>query len=195
MVLTRVVVLLLLIGINLFCANPSQAEGSTDSNSADSTYVGLDVTSNQIKINGATFVPLSIRARLGLTVMPSETFPVSLESQFGFGATDATQSMAGTPVTLKVSNLLGIYLRGDLRLMQNGSLYVLLGAASAQLSGSFGNNTALPNNNTDTGYSYGAGISYKLPWKLQGYLEYMNFVDGDRFSLSGVGLGVTHRIE
>lgn len=187
MPLYRFALFILLIFSALFVAPLSHAE--------DSTYMGLDVTSATLDIGNVSYSPTTMRARIGLTILPDMVPAISLESHVGFSVVDDTQKISGTDVTVKLTTYLALYARGDFHLGKSASIYLLLGAASAQLSGPFGSVSGLPNDDTESGYSYGVGASYKLPWKMKLYLEYNNFVDGNSFSVSGVGLGVIRSIE
>lgn len=180
-------VLLLLVTLSVLISPLSFAEGTT--------YLGLDVTAATLDISNTHYSPTTMQARLGLTILPDMTPAISLESHVGFGVADDTQTIAGSDVTLKLATYLGFYVRGDFNLGQSASLYLLLGAASAQLSGPFGSMSSLPNDDTESGYSYGVGASYQLPWDMKLYLEYTNFMDANSFSVSGVGLGVTRSID
>lgn len=165
------------------------------SHADDSTYMGLDVTSATLDIGNVSYTPTTMRARIGLTLFPDMVPAISLESHVGFSVADDTQKISGSDVTVKLTTYLGLYARGDFHLGKSASVYLLLGAASAQLSGPFGTVSGLPNDDTESSYSYGLGASYKLPWKMKLYLEYDNFIDGNSFSVSGIGLGVIRSIE
>ena len=181
-------VLLVLLSLSAITLSPQSYAENT-------TYLGLDVTGITLDIGNTSFSPTTMQARLGLTILPDITPAISLESHVGFGVTDDTQTIGGSEVTLKLATYLGFYVRGDFNLGQSASLYLLLGAASAQLSGPFGSVSSLPNDDTESGYSYGVGASYRLPWDMKVYVEYTNFVDANSFSVSGVGLGVTRSID
>ena len=168
---------------------------SPNSRADDTAYAGVDLNGMTLDISNASYSPKTVGARVGLTIFPDMVPAISLESHMGVGVGDDTQAINGSNVKVRLATYLGIYVRGDFNLMQKGSLYLLLGAASAQLSGPFGSNNALPNDDTDSGYSYGVGASYTLPWDLKLYLEYTQLVDGNSFRVSGIGLGVTHSIE
>lgn len=186
------IILFLLVTLSTFVISPLSHAAQDKSKT---TYLGLDVTSATLDIGNASYSPMTMQARLGVTILPEMTPTISLESHVGFSVADDTQTISGNDVTLKLATYLGLYVRGDFNLGQSASLYLLLGAASAQLSGPFGTAAGLPNDDTESGYSYGVGASYRLPWDMKLYLEYTNFVDGDSFSVSGVGLGVTRSID
>lgn len=185
-----------------------------------------DTTSSKLMRDEETYSPLTMRARLGLTILP-DFFPViSLESHLGFDLTDDTQKVhyndtsstrtvvtdsstattvsdTTTPVTttlkskdvtLKLDAYVGFYVRGDFRITQDAAAYLLMGIASAQLSGPFGD-YGLPNDDTESGLSYALGGTYQLPWDLKLYLEASQLINGDHFNISGVALGVTADIK
>jgi opacity protein-like surface antigen len=188
--LHRIVLAALLALACVFITPDSRAE---DSRSEGNAYVGMDVTMATLDISNATFAPTTLRGRLGLTILPEMVPAISLESHLGFGVTDDTQTIQGADVTLKLATYLGFYVRGDFKVMEDATAYLLLGMASAQLSGPLGSG-GLPNDDTEAGYSYGVGATYQLPWDLKAYLEYASIVDGDNFTVTGIGLGVTRAL-
>lgn len=185
--LHRVVLVAVLFFSGVLMVPPSRAENNT--------YLGLDVNTATLDISGVSYTPVTLRGRLGVTILPEMVPAISLESQMGFALNEDSQTINGSPVSVKLATYLGFYVRGDFKVMNSATAYVLLGMATAQLSGPFGSSGNLPNDDTEAGYSYGVGVSYQIPWDMKAYVEYTSIVDGDSFAVSGIGLGVTRRID
>lgn len=198
----------------------------TNSVSTSGTNTTTDTTtSSQLMRDEETYSPLTLRARLGLTILPDFYPVVSLESHLGFDLTDDTQkvhyndtsftrsivrdgsntilsdttsatvtTLQSKDVALKLDAFVGFYVRGDFRITEDANAYLLLGVASAQLSGPFGN-YGLPTDDTESGLSYGLGGTYQLPWSLKAYIEATQLLDGPHYKISGVAIGVMADIE
>ena len=162
---------------------------------AQQGYVGLDMNFVSMDVAGATFAPMTARGRIGLTILADSNPMISLESHMGFDITDDTQRVQGTPVTLELDTYVGLYVRGDLLIGDRGSAYLSLGMASAQISGPVGTG-GLPNDDTESSLSFALGGSYVLPWwGLTTFVEVTQIVNGDNLSITGIGFGVSTKIE
>ena len=164
---------------------------------AEQAYTGLDVNFISMDVANASFAPVTVRGRIGLTILPDMYPTISLESHLGFDMSDDTQRVQGSPVTLELDTYVGIYVRGDFPFGEKAGAYISLGMASAQLSGPFGNSgNGLPNDDTESGLSYNLGATYVLPWwGLTSFVEASQIVNGTHFSIGGFGVGIIAKIK
>lgn len=167
---------------------------AADEQQAADTYVGLDLNFTSIDVANTRFSPLTMQARIGLTILPDIYPRLTLESRLGFDLSDDTQTIQGNEVTLTLDAYVGFYLRGDFSITDDAAAYLSLGVASAQMKGPFGS-AGLPNDDTETSLSYALGGSYRLPWAMSVYIEASQLLDGEHFKISGLALGVTADIE
>lgn len=170
------------------------ADVLADDTQTGDTYVGLDFNFNSLDVAKASFSPLTMQARIGLTILPDIYPRLTLESRLGFNLTDDTQTIQGNDVTVTLDSYVGFYVRGDFPVMDDAAVYLSLGVASAQLKGPFGSH-GLPNDDTESGLSYALGGTYQLPWDLKVYIEASQLLNGEHFNITGVAVGVTADIE
>ena len=164
----------------------SQAAYARDDNY---TYAGADVSYSNLSALGTTFNPINLRAKLGVALLP-DTIPVlAFETQFGFDLTDDTNTINGRDISLSINYFVGFYARLSYDIADFVSVYGLLGMAAAQLDG----NTIFLEDDTETGFSYGLGFMFTLPFDIDGSIEVMQLVNGNAFDIYTASIGASYK--
>ncbi len=153
------------------------------------TYAGLDVNYTNMKALGVTYNPINLRAKLGVLLMPDIIPALAFESQFGIDATDDTNTFNGTDVTLGINYYIGFYLRASFDVADFASIYGLLGMSAAQLNG----DTIFLEDDTESGFSYGLGFTFGLPFDIDGSIEVMQLVNGNAFDIYMASIGASYK--
>lgn len=193
----------------------------TVDNSATGGSITTTVVTTDHQMNGGTasFAPMTLRARLGLTILP-DLFPIiSLESHLGFDVSEDKQTVSYTEYTetstrvdsaapviinnvspdesvntaVRLDNYIGLYARADFPIIEQARVHLLLGWASAQFAGV--GRYGLPDDDTESSISYSVGGDYQLPWDMKGFFEYTQIISGSHYDVRGFGLGVTIEIK
>ena len=153
------------------------------------TYAGLDVNYINMEAMGVTYNPVNLRGKLGVLMLPDIIPALAFESQFGVDLTEATNTVNGTPVTLKLNYYVGFYARASYDVADFVSIYGLLGMAAAQLEG----DTVFLEDDTETGFSFGLGFTFSLPFNIDGGIEVMQLVNGNAFDIYMASLGASYK--
>ena len=154
------------------------------------TYAGVDLNVIAMDVDGETYMPTNLRAKLGLVMFPDLIPVLSFETHFGFSLTDDTATLDGNDATLWVGNYVGFYARASHEVEDIVNLYGLLGLSSAQLKG----DTGPLDHDTASGLSLGVGASFGLPFNLDGNVEIMQLVNGDSFNIFMLSFGVSYKL-
>ena len=153
------------------------------------TYAGADLNYSNMRAFGETFNPINLRAKLGVALLP-DTIPVlAFETQFGIDVTEDTNTINGADVSLSINYYVGFYARLSYDIADFVSVYGLLGLAAAQLDG----DTLGLQDDTETGFSYGLGFMFGLPFDIDGSIEVMQLVSGDAFDIYMASLGASYK--
>lgn len=169
-----------------FLALPSQSAYARDDSY---TYAGADLNYTNLSALGATFNPINMRAKLGVVLLPDIIPVLAFESQFGFDLTDDTNTINGRDVSLSINYFVGFYARASFDVADFASIYGLLGMAAAQLDG----NTIFLEDDTETGFSFGLGATFKMPLGIDANIEVMQLVNGDAFEIYMASIGASYK--
>ena len=153
------------------------------------TYAGVDLNYSNLSALGATYNPINLRAKLGVVLLP-DTIPVlAFETQFGFDLTDDTNTINGNDVSLSINYFVGFYARASYDFADFASIYGLLGMSAAQLEG----DTIFLEDDTETGFSFGLGATFAMPFDIDANIEVMQLVNGDAFEIYMASIGASYK--
>jgi len=154
----------------VFCSSPALAIDEYRS------YFGFDYLLTDFETDSGSSVDLdAVSARFGSYLNEN----VALEARLGFSASDDT--VAG--VTYELDNFVGVYARGIMP-YETVELYGIVGFTRVDL--------AIPGNpadGDDSGFSYGAGLDFKVGERLAIGLEYMMLIDSSDYELTTTNIG------
>ena len=153
------------------------------------TYAGADLNYSNLRALGETYNPINLRGKLGVVLLPDIIPVLAFETQFGFDLTEDTNTINGEEISLSINYYVGFYARLSYDIADFVSVYGLLGMAAAQLDG----NTILLQDDTETGFSYGLGFMFGLPFDIDGSIEVMQLVNGDAFEIYMASIGASYK--
>lgn len=130
--------------------------------------------------------PSALRGFLGYELNPN----LAVEGMAAFGMSDATVKFNGVAgdEKLEIDNAVGLYLKPKLKLNDDVEIFGRVGFASVKytLSGpSFASETY-----RDSGFSYGAGLSYAINPSTSLNADYMQYFSKDGIKVNGFTVGV-----
>ncbi|MEJ2179244.1 MAG: outer membrane beta-barrel protein [Gammaproteobacteria bacterium] len=155
----------------------------------DYTYAGVDLNYSNLDALGVTYNPITLRAKLGVVLLPDIVPLFAFETQFGVDIADDTNTINGQPVSLGINYYVGFYARASYEFADVASVYGLLGLSAAQLYG----NVILLGDDTETGLSFGLGATFSLPFDIDGSIEVMQLVNGDYFDIYMASIGASYK--
>jgi hypothetical protein len=155
----------------------------------DYTYAGVDLNYSNLDALGVTYNPITMRAKLGVVLLPDIVPLFAFETQFGVDIADDTNTINGQPVSLGINYYVGFYARASYEFADVASVYGLLGLSAAQLYG----NVILLGDDTETGLSFGLGATFSLPFDIDGSIEVMQLVNGDYFDIYMASIGASYK--
>ena len=155
----------------------------------DYTYAGVDLNYSSLDALGVTYNPITVRAKLGVVLLPDIVPLFAFETQFGVDIADDTNTINGQPVSLGINYYVGFYARASYEFADVASVYGLLGLSAAQLYG----NVILLGGDTETGLSFGLGATFNLPFDIDGSIEVMQLVNGDYFDIYMASIGASYK--
>lgn len=179
------VAVLFLVALNL----PFNAALAQEFDDGTYTYAGADINFISMDALNATYNPINMRARLGVILLPDLIPVLALESHFGFGLTDDTNTFDGQDITFGVNYYVGVYARASHEVADFVSVYGLLGAAVAQLNG----DTIFVQDDTKSSLSFGLGAIFKAPLDIDVDVEVMQLIGSDVFDIYMVSLGASYK--
>ncbi|WP_455223150.1 outer membrane beta-barrel protein [Kaarinaea lacus] len=153
------------------------------------TYAGADVNFMNLDALNATYNPINMRAKLGVILLPDLIPVLALETHFGFGLTNDTNTFNGQDIELGVDYYVGIYARASHEVADFVSVYGLLGAAVAQLDG----DTLFVKDDTKSSLSYGLGAIFKAPLDIDVSIEVMQLIGSDVYDVYMASLGASYK--
>ncbi|RMD60513.1 porin family protein [Candidatus Parcubacteria bacterium] len=118
----------------------------------------------------------------------------AVELRGGFGVGDSSNSYGNLSYTSKIDNVFGVYAIAQAPIANNFNLYALAGGTHVKesLSGTLGTLSASLSG-SDSGFSFGAGLSYGLSSEQRITLEYTSFLRGSNYDATGLSLGIESR--
>ncbi len=131
--------------------------------------------------------PAAIRGILGYELNPN----LAIEGMVAFGMSDATVKVNGQNVTdekFKINNAVGVYIKPKTKL--NDSLEIFARAGYARVKATASTVGIESDSNTESSFSYGAGMSYAISPKAAVNVDYMQYLSKDGFKVNGFTLGI-----
>lgn len=160
-----------LIGL-VFCSSPALAIDEYRS------YFGFDYLLTDFEPDSGEAVDLdAVSARFGSYLNEN----VALEARLGVSASDDTVSGD----TYELDNFVGVYARGIVP-YETVELYGIVGFTRVDLAINVPGHSA---DGDDSGFSYGAGLDFKVGERLAIGLEYMLLIDSSDYELSTTNIG------
>ena len=140
----------------------------------ESSVGGLDFSSK----------PSNVRGIIGYELNSN----LAVEGMLGLSAQDSSVKVNGinSGVKAEVDNMVGVFVKPKIEVVEGLELFGRLGAARTKLS--VGNET-----DSATSVAYGLGASYKLNSALSLNADYMTYHDKDDTTLKGVTVGVGYK--
>ena len=111
----------------------------------------------------------------------------AFEGRIGIGIADETQTILGTPITVELDNMFGIYAIGIAPVSKDVDIYGLIGFTDGELTVS-GPGGSL--SGSDSGVSFGFGVDFAASGKVSWNVEYVSYIDEDFIDdISSISIG------
>lgn len=167
--------------ISALCAISSQTAMAQEHN-----YAGAMIQRVEYKPDGGDgATPTAIAMIIGRQFNPNFAGEIRL------GTNLASANVGDTDITVEVSSYFGLYARGLIPVSDTVTFYGLLGYTNGS------SRVRLPNgyseSSSDSNVSYGFGADFKLSRSMSAGVEWGNFVRGDGYELSALGLNVKYQ--
>lgn len=149
-------------------------------------YTSTNATQN-IYGDGIKASPSALRGFLGYELNPN----LAVEGMVAFGMSDATVKVNGvsaTGVKLEIDNAFGLYLKPKAKLNDQVEIFGRVGFARVKgtiSAAGFGSES-----DSDSSFSYGAGLSYAINPTTSLNADYMQYRSKDGFKVNGFTFGV-----
>ncbi len=149
-------------------------------------YVG---TTAKGKDDGDSFKssPAAFRGILGHELNPN----LAIEGMLAVGVGDANVKLNGERlpnVKYEIDNAVGLYLKPKTKLNDNVEIFARAGFARARATATAVGVTSV--GNSESSFSYGAGMSYAISPKTALNVDYMQYLNKDGFKVNGFTFGV-----
>ncbi|KAF0279929.1 hypothetical protein BA897_04115 [Spiribacter roseus] len=154
---------------------------------AQQGYVGFSIGSVDVDIEGyPTATPTAFISHFGGEV--NEYF--SYEFRVGNGIADDDIDVLGSNVDVSLNPFYGAYGIGRLPISDRISFYGLAGYTygETKFEGPGG-----VEEESESDLSYGVGGQIGLTDRITGFVEYVQYIDGSDFEVSGISVGGTYR--
>lgn len=155
------------------------------------TYGEIGYTSTTAKDNidgdGIKASPAAIRGIFGYELNTN----LAVEGMAAFGLGDSTVKFNGQNITgikLAIDNVLGLYLKPKTKLNERVEIFGRFGVA--RLKGTLTAAGYGTESDSDSGFSYGAGLSYAINPSTSINADYMSYMNKDGFKVNGFTFGV-----
>jgi outer membrane autotransporter protein len=154
------------------------------------TYAEVGITSATYKESESGLSlkssPQSFRGLLGYQLNNN----VAIEGMVGFGMSDDGVKVNGVSVpgvNFEVDDIVGIYAKGKVQLTEGLDAFARVGYARSKgtVSGNGFSESA-----SDSGFSYGVGLSYAINSKISVNLDYMSYLNKSDSKATGVTVGL-----
>ena len=131
--------------------------------------------------------PSAIRALVGMQLAPN----FAIEGMFAFGISDSSVKVNGqsfSDIKLGLDNAYGLYIKPKANFSDKLEVFGRLGFAkvkgTAKVDG-FGSETS-----SDSGFSFGGGLNYKISESTYLSGDYMQYVRKDSYRVNGFSFGL-----
>lgn len=115
---------------------------------------------------------------------------LAVEGRLGFGISDDTVNYAGTPVTVELDSVMGVYGMGHLPITENASIYGMVGFTRGELTGTSPTGSA---SEDDTDISFGFGADFRLNATTSINAEYAQYLDESGYDVTGIAIGASFK--
>ncbi|PIT77015.1 porin family protein [Limnohabitans sp. G3-2] len=153
-------------------------------------YGEVGYTTTRAKITGDGEVgkasPSALRGFLGYELNPN----LAVEGMAAFGMSDATVKVDGvaTEAKLEIDNAVGLYLKPKVKLNDDVEMFGRVGFA--RVKGTLSVPGLGSETYRDSGFSYGAGLSYAINPSTSLNADYMHYFSKDGIKVNGFTVGV-----
>jgi opacity protein-like surface antigen len=130
--------------------------------------------------------PSAIRGLLGYELHPN----LAVEGMLAFGLSDSDVSLNGRTVptvNIKIDSVTGIYLKPKMKLSDAFEVFARLGFADMKIKASA---PRYSESGSESGSSYGAGLSYAITSNYSVSADYMNYIDKNGGKADGWTVGL-----
>ena len=161
------------------CASDAMAQ-------KDQFYAELNYVLPTAKDSGLSVTPSVIGGRFGMKF----TDRVAGEVFLGTSASSDSVTVGGSSVDMKITDVVGLYLKGSLPVADKLNLFGRIGYTRARIKAS-SSGTSIAD--SDSGFSYGVGAQYDFTDKVYGMVDYMSFYDRNGTTITGPTVGVGYK--
>lgn len=148
-------------------------------------YAGVNFSIVEYEETGLDSVePTALVLRLGNEFTPN----LAVEGRLGFGLSEDSVNVFGTPVDVEVDNFFGLYLRG-IAPLGAVSLYGLIGYTDGELTAS-ANGVSISADDSDT--SYGVGADFALNKASAINVEWARLLSTSDYDVTALSIGYRH---
>jgi opacity protein-like surface antigen len=147
-----------------------------------------------VKAEGESANLGALRGILGYDLHPN----IAVEGMLAFGVKDDKESASVSGVTvnakLELQNSYGIYVKPKFNPTKELELFARLGWTRSELKATFSaSGVSSSGSNSDSDFSYGAGLKYNFDPRMSVGLDYMRYFDKDGMTIDGVTVGFGYR--
>lgn len=143
-------------------------------------YVGLGISSFEYSEEStaayegadAGLIPFFLVAGLELNKY------LATETRIGLGLGDRSKTVQGQDYNIRLKRYFGLYLKAGMPIHDKVEPYLIGGMTNAKISGK-------RFSGTETDLSYGVGVTFELPYGVDGSLEYIDYFSENIFDASG----------
>ncbi|MDT8420674.1 MAG: outer membrane beta-barrel protein [Desulfuromonadales bacterium] len=142
------------------------------------SYFGFDYMLTDFEEDGGDGIDLDAAAVRFGSYLSQNT---ALEARLGFSLSDTREGGRD----YELDNFVGLYARGILP-YQTVELYGVVGVTRADMAAG---GSTYPADGEEVGFSYGAGVDFKVGERLAVGLEYMMLIDSSDYDLTTINIG------
>jgi Outer membrane protein beta-barrel domain len=167
------------VALALSCAAQAQS-------ASDNVYGEIGYTAATYSVGGYNVYPSAIRGVVGKTFGPN----LAVEGMVAFGAESANTTILGNGVSVKLDNMVGLYIKPSFQPCREAELFARFGYAQVNATASV---AGVSTKGTDSSFSYGVGGSHMVNNKVAVNLDYMLYTSVNGGDSSGVTVGVSYK--
>lgn len=149
-------------------------------------YGELGYVSMTYKEPSTSTSPSTVRAFIGNNV--SENWV--LEAMFGMAASNGTGTLANVPYTVKIGNMVGVFVRAKTKPTPELEVYGRLGYNRLDRTVDV---LTISSASTGDDVAYGAGLAYKIAAKTHVTADYMAYYNKNNIAIDGLAVGLRFR--
>jgi len=153
----------------------------------EGSYSGLSFVSVSYREDGFPSAdPQAVAFKLGLGINRY----LAVEARAGFGVGEDTVTYLGAPVEVKIDQYFGVYGKGILPLMEDFSVYGLLGVIGGKVTATgFGYQAS----QSDTDVSFGAGLDLVLSKHIALNFEWAELFKDTGYKVRAASFGLVYK--